>query len=896
MARIRLDLFSGEIPKIATHKLPEPAAQMTVNAKVDSGMLEAWKKNSVIENTSVASPLTLYKYIQDDGATEDWYVSAEDLDFVDNPQSVDTYERVFFAGAVNDDFVADYVLKGGSAIDSETVAGYDPSTGVITLTTDFTAGDFAVGDYVEYGSTLYKITALDLSGGAGADTVTIQSPPSTMTGTIGIKEILYTSPNYGEKELRFFANDIDGVNPWDGSVHYGVLGVQDPQFAPYAVVQTGDGLGWAEGSLDLSWVYTFVNSYGEEGPPSSPSSVATYATADSIKVWFQPPFGMGTVGEPGMPDDWHYDITQIKLYRTSSGVTSTDFLYSKTVNLSSIENNVLTGTGVTSYTPSTGVIVMTADISAAGIDASKFHYVEDQTNGRFYRITAVDTAGGAGVNNITIADAKPNTLSSTIDIVEWVITDDTVTDDLGDPIATEDYWPPITGLDGLTSMASGHLWAWKDNVLYYSWPYLPHAWKTSDVKSIDHNVVVARGFQNTLCVATDGHPYIFSGQSPRTMNPLKMGQFQPCTSKRCSVAVNNALLFPAREGLIELSTAGTRNITQDSIRRETWVGYDLGNAFAMFRNNRYFCFPNNDAISGFILDYIDGTYLTLSYGAECGYITPDDGIMYFVSIDASEGASGTRRSIKQWEGDTTNYATYTWKSKKTILPRNVNMAVARVELDDDFYTSLLSLIDANDTLEALNAELFAQQYAYEDLGTASYVAGTGVITLDDDIATGTIVPGHHRVEDSVTGYSYPITLVSLGAGAGSCTITLQAYDGGGEVSPPASLSDPIHIQIPKDLQGTLAGGNQPASLDGRYLARHTIAGDMLNDLNSIDASPYVNLTIWADGVLVYSKNVSTAEAFKLPRGYKAKRWEVQFSGTVPVRGFDMATTMKEILK
>jgi hypothetical protein len=514
----------------------------------------------------------------------------------------------------------------------------------------------------------------------------------------------------------------------------------------------------------------------------------------------------------------------------------------------------------------------------------------------------VSLGGGAGTDTVTIGDAKPNTLSSTIDIVEWKTEDDITTANLGDPIASGDYYPPITGLDGLTSMASGHLYAWKDNVLYYSFPYLPHAWKTTDVISISQNIIVARGFANTLCIATDGFPYVFSGQSPRTFNKIKMGEWLPCTSKRSTVLVNNAILYPTREGLIQLGVGGTQNLTRKMIRREQWVSYDMANAFAMWRNNRYFAFPANAAKPGFILDYIDGTFLSLGNYAECGYITPDEGIMYWVSVDASEGLSGTRRSIKQFQGDALNYRAYTWKSKKYILPRNVNMGVARVELDDDFYSNLLDLIADNEYLEGLNATLFAQTYVI-NLTDDSTMSGVGVnsyasptLTMTDAIATGSIIPGTHRVQDTSTLYSYPISSVSLGNGAGSETITLGTVSGsGGEDSPPASMSSTVNILIPKDLQGAINGGNL-VTREGRTEDRHTINGDILYDLNSITASPYVTVTIFANGVNVFEKAVSSAKAFKLPRGFKGKRWEVQFAGSIPVRGFDMATTMKEILQ
>jgi len=644
MARVRLDVFSGEVPKLASHLLDASQAQSSLNVKVDSGMLEAWNEASKIENTNVNDPLSLFKYIQDDGATEDWWVSADDLDFVENPQSADTYERVFFAGATNDDFYTDEI----SGMQALTVDEYDPSTGILTLNADRTPGDFAAGDYIRDTDTAeeYEISEVDFSGGAGADTVSLVSPyPGSLSATVDAMEVLYTAPNYGYKEIRFFANDIDGVNDWDGDEHFGVLGVEPPDGEPAPWVDTGSGSGRAEGTNDYSYLYTYVNSYGEEGPPSSPTTPTSMNTADKVYVQFKTPEGLGD-NEVGMPADWHYDITHVNLYRTSSGSNTTDFLFVEQLTISSIENPMFTAETVNSYVPATGVLTMATDFTAGDIDPAKWHYVKDTDNDRYYRVTAVSLGGGAGADTITIGDAKPYTLSSTVDIVEWITEDDVDEDDLGDVLVSTDYYPPITDLDGLTSMATGHLYAWKDNVLYYSFPYLPHAWKTSDVISIDRNIVVARGFANVLCIATDGEPYVFSGQSPRTFNKVKMGKWVPCISKRATVKRDSAILFPTREGLIQLDMNGAQNVTQKIIKREQWVSYVMGNAFAIYRNDRYYAYPNNASIRSFMIDFIDGTFQPFSTSAECGYLTPDDGIMYYVSIDASEGESGTRRSIK----------------------------------------------------------------------------------------------------------------------------------------------------------------------------------------------------------------------------------------------------------
>jgi hypothetical protein len=937
MAKILIDIFGGEIPKLAEHVLEAKNASMTLDAKVDSGELTAWQDDSKIENLTLADPLTLYQYVQDSGATDDWFYSAEDLDFVNTPQSNDTYERVYFAGAEND-----------QQID------------------------------------------------------------------------VFDHPNYGYKELRCFPNDLDVAVDWDGDTHYYVLGVIAPDDVPMAIYDQADAAGRGGGSDDFSIVYTYVTQHGEEGPPSSPSVAATMDQADLIKYYIKPPDGLGT-DEAQMHEDFNYYVDSVRFYRTSAGVNSTDFLYVGESTLSSMKTIVSFAGGagpwttlnVSSYVSGTGVITTTEDWTGFtdGFDETdKWMYVEDQDNGRLYRVTLT----AAGSDEITIADSKPSTLSNTIKVYVWEYEDAVTNANLGDVLATTTYVAPPQGLEGITSMANGYIFAWKGNTLYYSVAFLPHAWPVANVISIDQQIVACRGQANTLAIATEGFPYMFSGQSPRTFSKQKMGLFTPCLAKRAVVQIDGGILFPSTDGLYQLTLNGVENVTKKLIRTETWQSYVMSGAFAVFGNNRYFAFPNTAAIRGFMIDFTDGTFQELSPQAECGYRVPDTGLIYYISVDL-----GTARSIKQWQGDTIALRSYTWKSKKFILPKQLNMAAARLTIDGNFYQELLSLIEDNSYLQTLNATIFADDVhqsavavsyasptvtltvdqAWElgadiivngDFGSDSdWVKGTGwtiaagvadcsgaqgaetilepavdlnlggndtdikyycltftvgnyvagnmtpylgdragtavssngnkvqYIKVDDTASTnlqfkadadfdadiddvvlkpvtGPILPGIHRVQDNTTGKDYPISAVNFTGGAGTDTLTLGTVaGGGGEASPPAALNSPIDIIFNKDLEGDINGGDS-ITVEGRVMASHQIAGDNLFSLNNLNALSTVNLIIWADGNEVFNRNIAGPQAFKLPKGFKATEWQAQISGTIPARRLEIAETMDEL--
>ena len=72
-------------------------------------------------------------------------------------------------------------------------------------------------------------------------------------------------------------------------------------------------------------------------------------------------------------------------------------------------------------------------------------------------------------------------------------------------------------------------------------------------------------------------------------------------------------------------------------------------------------------------------------------------------------------------------------------------------------------------------------------------------------------------------------------------------------------------------------------------------GDTLYDLQSLGVQNYVDFKIYVDGTLVYTKQVSNSNMFKLPRGFKNKKWEIGVEGMIPVKRVTMATSTEEIV-
>lgn len=89
-----------------------------------------------------------------------------------------------------------------------------------------------------------------------------------------------------------------------------VLGIPAPVTAPTVTPPAGS-------DLTRAYVYTFVSAYGEEGPPSPPTTATgTAGTWALSSIDATPP---GTVSD--------YNITTVRIYRTVAGSTTTEYFF-----------------------------------------------------------------------------------------------------------------------------------------------------------------------------------------------------------------------------------------------------------------------------------------------------------------------------------------------------------------------------------------------------------------------------------------------------------------------------------------------------------------------------------------------------------------------------------------
>lgn len=442
----------------------------------------------------------------------------------------------------------------------------------------------------------------------------------------------------GETQPRFFAND-NVSSPFDESVDFYKLGIPAPATAP-TVTTTGGGATYK------GYVYSFVNSYGDEGPPSPVGSDDDFSSG-----------AVAIEDIEAAPSD--RAVTKIYLYRTNaSGDGTAEFQFVLEATWFSASVNYVVGDYVI-Y--GTDLYKCTTQHDAAAWDAGHF------------------TAGDA------VADA-----------------------DLTSVFPKTNYDPPPTDLIGLIAFPGGILAGISGNNLCFSEPFHPHAWPTGYQVAFDETPVGLGVIGSTVIVTTTGYPYEVYGSHPDSMSKTKGAAYYPCTSKRGIVSARGAVFYPTYEGLVKRGSSdedATYSIVTEKIMSEDdWDDYGPTTLAGYFYQGRYFGFDSVNSV-GFILDFVDGFFIPLSTYAHAGYV--DDEFYVVVDdtalVDEANPPENMPLCVSKWEGNTTSYLIYTWRSKEFMLPIDTNFSIARIELDEDFYGDVNDLID----LATLNVALFA---------------------------------------------------------------------------------------------------------------------------------------------------------------------------------------------
>ena len=246
---------------------------------------------------------------------------------------------------------------------------------------------------------------------------------------------------------------------------------------------------------------------------------------------------------------------------------------------------------------------------------------------------------------------------------------------LGKELDSLYYTPPPSGMRGLVSMPNGFLAGFVANQVWFSEPYLPHAWPSTYMLTTDSPIVGLGVYGNTLVVCTTRQPYTISGTHPASMAQEKQPMIQPCVSKRSIAYDQYGVLYASPYGLVAIAGGQMDVFTRELCTQDEWQEYNPTSMFSTMYNNLYMC-AYKKAEKNSMLVFSRGDQPALvnyDYEPAAMHIERGTGRLYCLNAYDNQ--------IYEMDSDPINKEVYEWKSKRFVNPYRTSFSAMKLDAD-----------------------------------------------------------------------------------------------------------------------------------------------------------------------------------------------------------------------
>lgn len=316
---------------------------------------------------------------------------------------------------------------------------------------------------------------------------------------------------------------------------------------------------------------------------------------------------------------------------------------------------------------------------------------------RIYRsVTSATSAQYLYVGTVTVNPATGAASGSFSDTVAAA--------NLGVALPSLYYTPPPATLQGLIAMPNGILAGFTGNQVWFSEPYLPHAWPVAYMMTVGAPIVGLGVFGQTLVVCTTQNPYLITGSQPGAMTQEKIPLPEPCVAKKSITSDQFGVLYASPNGLVSIAPGTQDVISRALFTRDEWQTYSPTSMVGVIYQNMYIGFYQTGATKAALIIMRGDTppLVTLDLASQAIFVAKTSANVYYVSpLD---------NVIYQLDADPVNNTYYEWMSKTFILPEPTNYAIAKVQADWDY-------MDDTTAYNALVASITASNQAIWAAGT-----------------------------------------------------------------------------------------------------------------------------------------------------------------------------------
>lgn len=630
--------FRGEVPLVTPRALPDNAAQLAMNARLQTGDLESWRQfllTQALANTGTVRTIHLMNDI--------WLSWNDQVDVARGLIPGDTTYRTFLTcpSLYGRPQFTNYALASTGAapypvttrplgVDAPEVAptlavGVDTSDAANFTVDVLDEGDRLAEDWISYGGSPH------LGDSSVQQNATYGNPaqPSYLVifgRNAGVPAVLYRDFGVAnaaaiQMEFRFMFRQAVGGNTWRQMV------------AKMANTQAGQGVlvSYATGG-------TFnIATSGGWNTTSASALVSDNGGDPAFDTWFRCRIGMirnadntqtvtatlltdadvvlatvtttntfdvggfcGFVGETGQDDsDSGFFTYHDHIHVTASGTlgyapvnTATAYVFTYENDLaqqsapSPVTETILRpdGVSVTVTTPTT----LPTGYSVYGI-----------VNKIIYRL--VSGIGG------TVFKKVASIPVATADYLDVLADEET-----GPEVLESDDWDlPPAELEGIIALPNDCMAGFFKNQLCFSAQGFPHAWPVKFRLTVDTDIVAIANIDTTVVVGTKSFVYTATGQAPGAYSMSQPGEAQSCVSKLGMKYLDGVgVVFPSPDGyqVCRGSAGAVDNLTAKTFTRRQWEALNPSSIIAAVHDGVLHWFYDNDALQPPLwLDTFTGT-------------------------------------------------------------------------------------------------------------------------------------------------------------------------------------------------------------------------------------------------------------------------------------------------
>jgi len=611
-----------------------------------------------------------------------------------------------------------------------------------------------------------------------------------------------------------------------------------------------------EGVQSRVYVFTYVNSWGEEGPTSPASEiididVGLYRTVEINGSW--------TVA-PLVPTEYFYggdDLTE-----EPSSVKIDEVTYSRG-DVGDLEKGQWGWSGNLLY-----VRLLQSDPDPNNLDddlvvVGWVKYVDVNEMAETYLADTADPDSEASIHaeyhiekkriyRVNLGSSAPAyQYVGEVDIGTLSYRDRILNADLKEVITTSTFYPPPSDMKGLTAIPGNFLAGFHENEVCFSEPNKCYAWPPGYRQSVHYPVVALGVYGNTVIVETTEEIYLMTGTHPASMvmddNSIK----KACLSSRGNVITENGTFFPTVEGMLFIGAGGVRVVTADIMKMNEWKARQPATMHAYFYNGDIVCFHRVDWSEAYyaLVEAIKQENIEYYYGDE--YLAGSFGTHSFgTRTFGGSKLKSTRIPYDLESGE--GFVLGSGLSEGTIVRLDYAFCgfmdhssgylyVVRKNGDDEYVIRQLDA-SAENTIATWTSKLFQMQFLI-NFGAAKVVADFGTPLSDARKSA------YNAYRDSVIAANQ--ALIDAGVGSGAVdTFEIDALEihGGGLAEVPAEIPD----------------------------------------------DPSVLFRLFINQAVVFEKQVFDAEPFRLPSGYRERVLHVQVLTNIDIDEVRLATSITEL--